>query len=289
MKLRLGTKPGSASALAGLVALALMGTSVPAAHAIIGGTQVPKDAYPFTTAIVAKGQGSARDRQFCGGSLVAPDTVMTAAHCLIDYEHKPINPKFLQVVVGRTVLSDPDHGQVRNITRNGVLVHAHYLEGQSAYDMAFLQLDKPVTGISPVLLPTQGTDALLRPGHEATVVGWGNTDTELINKPDRLRQVQVPILSHAECRASYDAYDRTINFCAGVEGKDSCQGDSGGPIFQKIPGREVPILMGSVAYGDGCGAQGAPGVYTSASSAKLWKTLGSSPKAKRIKKLLSRG
>lgn len=276
--------------LAAAAALAMVAAGAPAANAIVGGTEVSNDAYPFMVALLEKGQGSALDRQFCGGSLVTPDTVMTAAHCLVDDAGKPVKPKTLQVAVGRTVLSNAKQGRIRNISKDGgVLVHPRYLKGQEAYDVAFLQLAKPVKGISPVALPTQGTDALIRPGQKATVAGWGNTDTELTHTPDRLRQVRVPILSHAECRTSYAEYDSKVNFCAGVEGKDSCQGDSGGPIFRKVPGREAPILIGVVSYGDGCGAQGAPGVYTSISSSKLWKTLGESPEAKKVKRALRRG
>ncbi|MCF3124858.1 serine protease [Streptomyces arenae] len=285
------TRSSPTSVAAGLAAtgaaLAMVATSAPAAHAIIGGTEVSNDTYPFMTALLEKGPGSARDRQFCGGSLVTPDTIATAAHCLVDEAGKPVKPKTLQVAVGRTVLS-AKQGQIRNIAKGGVFVHPRYLKGQEAYDVAFLQLEKPVRGISPVALPTQGTDALIRPGQKATVAGWGNTDTVLPYTPDRLRQVKVPILSHAECGTSYKEYDAKVNFCAGVETKDSCQGDSGGPIFRKVPGREAPILVGVVSYGDGCGAQGAPGVYTSLSSDKLWKTLGDSASAKKVKRALNR-
>lgn len=212
---------------------------------------------------------------------------MTAAHCLVDDAGKPVKPKTLQVAVGRTVLSSRQ-GQLRDIAKGGVVVHPRYLKGKEAYDVAFLRLEKPVRGISPMALPTQGTDALIRPGQKATVAGWGNTDTELTHTPDRLRQVKVPILSHAECGTSYKEYDAKVNFCAGVEAKDSCQGDSGGPVFRKVPGREAPILIGVVSYGDGCGAQGAPGVYTSLSSSKLWKTLDESAAGKKVKRAMNR-
>ncbi|MFI8877976.1 S1 family peptidase [Streptomyces sp. NPDC055243] len=269
-------------------ALAMLATSTPAAHAIIGGTEVSNDAYPFMAAVLDKGPGSPLDRQFCGGSLVTADTVMTAAHCLVDDAGKPLKPKKLQVAVGRTVLSASGQGQIRNVAKGGVVVHPRYLKGQEAYDVAFIQLSKPVRGISPIALPTQGTDALIRPGQKATVAGWGNTDTELPNTPDRLRQVKVPILSHAECATSYKEYESKVNFCAGVETKDSCQGDSGGPIFRNVPGRRAPIQIGVVSYGDGCGAQGAPGVYTSVSSSKLWKTLDESAAGKRVKRGMNR-
>ncbi|MFF1698261.1 S1 family peptidase [Streptomyces sp. NPDC058257] len=262
----------------------MLATSTPAAHAIIGGTEVSNDAYPFMAAVMDKGSGSPLDRQFCGGSLVAADTVMTAAHCLVDDAGKPLKPKKLQVAVGRTVLSASGQGQIRNVAKGGVVVHPRYLKGQEAYDVAFIQLSKPVKGISPIALPTQGTDALIRPGQKATVAGWGNTDAEIPNTPDRLRQVKVPILSHAECGTSYAEYNSKVNFCAGVESKDSCQGDSGGPIFRNVPGRRAPIQIGVVSYGDGCGAQGAPGVYTSLSSSKLWKTLDESAAGKRAKR-----
>ncbi|GAA3087519.1 serine protease [Streptomyces rectiviolaceus] len=266
----------------------MLATGTPAAHAIIGGTEVSNDAYPFMAAVMDKGSGSPLDRQFCGGSLVTADTVMTAAHCLVDDAGKPLKPKKLQVAVGRTVLSAAGQGQIRNVAKGGVVVHPRYLKGQEAYDVAFIQLSKPVRGISPVALPTQGTDALIRPGQKATVTGWGNTDTELPNTPDRLRQVKVPILSHAECGTSYGEYDSKVNFCAGVETKDSCQGDSGGPIFRNVPGRRAPIQIGVVSYGDGCGGQGAPGVYTSVSSSKLWKTLDESAAGKKVKRGLNR-
>ncbi|MGH4032467.1 S1 family peptidase [Actinomycetota bacterium Odt1-20B] len=280
-----------ATTLAVLAGTAIAGTvNAPAAHAIIGGTAAPNDAYPFMTALLEKGRGTPQDRQFCGASLVRPDVVMTAAHCLVDEETgRPVSPKTLQAAVGRTVLSSTGQGATRNVAKGGVVVHPRYLKGQEAYDIGFVQLSKPVRGVAPVTLPTQGTDALIRPGQKATVTGWGNTDSALPHTPDRLRQVRVPVLSHAECKVSYKEYDAKVNFCAGVEGKDSCQGDSGGPAFRKVPGREAPIQTGVVSYGDGCGEQGAPGVYVSLSSSKLWKTLGESVEGERVRGVLRRG
>lgn len=246
---------------------------------IIGGVEQPVDAHPWMAALLNKGSGSPADRQFCGGSLISPDVVLTAAHCVTGTK-----PKELEVTVGRTVLSDKRQGQLRNV--RSIVSHPRYTKGDEAYDLALLELAKPVTGIAAVKMPTAGTDALLRPGAQATVIGWGNTDTEVPSYPDRLRGVKVPLLSHAECTATYPGYNKAVNVCAGVEGKDSCQGDSGGPLFRKVAGRTYQI--GIVSYGEGCGEQGAPGVYTSTSSKKLWDTLAESREGKRMKQLLRR-
>lgn len=288
-------RPAVRRTLSGVVAtsaaLGLALASVSTAHAatsadrdrpsprIIGGTEQADGAYPFMAAVLSKGEESPFDRQFCGGSLLSSTVVMTAAHCVEDTK-----PEDIETTVGRTVLSQEDQGQLRNVT--DIVVHPRYTDGELAYDVAFLTLDKPVRGIAAVHLPTAGTDALLRPGAQATVIGWGNTDTEIPSYADRLRAVDVPILSHVECTATYPEYDKEVNVCAGVEGKDSCQGDSGGPMIRKVQGRVYQI--GITSYGLGCAEQGAPGVYTYPGSDELWNTLEESDKGKKIKRLLGR-
>ncbi|WP_051792193.1 S1 family serine peptidase [Amycolatopsis jejuensis] len=252
-----------------LAAAALVATAVPAHAApppgdgaqgqIVGGTEVSDDAYPFMASLRNKGSGNGYERHVCGGSLINSDTVLTAAHCVPGADVKD-----LEVVVGRTVLSNDQQGQVRNVT--DAQTHPKYGE-KLGYDIAVLKLDEPVTGIVPIQQPTRGTDGLIRPGETATVIGWGNTDPVQINNPDRLRQVDVPILSHQECEISYPGsedvtYNRATDFCAGVAGKDSCQGDSGGPIFRVVPGTRTYIQIGIVSQGQGCAERGGPGVYT---------------------------
>lgn len=262
-------------AIATLLAIGVTLTLTAPVHArpapIIGGTDVADDAYPFMAALRLKRPASARGKVVCGGSLIDAATVLTAAHCVGN------DPEDLEVVVGRTVLSNSQQGQLRNV----VEISSHPRYGREpGYDVALLHLDAAVVGIRPILQPTRGTDALIRPGAKATVIGWGNTDTGLPHTPDRLRQVDVPLLSHNECAIAYgpdmglNAYNRATDICAGVEGRDSCQGDSGGPIFRTVPGTQTHIQIGVVSRGEGCAAQGGPGIYTYTGSQQLWDTMG---------------
>ncbi|MGZ3097051.1 S1 family peptidase [Streptomyces sp. H72] len=242
---------------------------------IIGGTEVPNDAYPFMAALLGPEEGNAWQRQNCGGSLVDQQFVLTAAHCISEPRDAP------DIVIGRTVLSNSRQGQVRHSKR--VFVHPLYQENKSEdgeagpYDAALVKLDEPVSDIVPVRLPTTGTDSLIRPGQTATLIGWGTTDTEIEHSPDRLRRVDVPILSHDECETTSTDYDRDVEICAGADGKDSCYGDSGGPLLRAVPGRERYYQIGIVSRGPGCAEQGGPSTYTSTSSAELWDTWKGTP------------
>ncbi|WP_275895852.1 S1 family peptidase [Austwickia chelonae] len=246
---------------------------------IIGGSAASKGEFPFMVSLQDK------SGHFCGGSLYRSAMVLTAAHCVesivADSEDRGIPVSEVKVVVGRTSHSDTTEGverkiKLREVTKEPrITIHPNY-KLETGFDLAIVHLDKAVTGIKPVRIPTRGTDSLIAPGSEATVIGWGNTDTLNENFPDRLRRVDVPVISHEECLAN-DPRDININveICAGRKGKDSCQGDSGGPLLRKVPGRDEYIQIGVVSRGAGCAAQGGPGVYTYLGSQLLWRTMGS--------------
>ena len=75
-------------------------------------------------------------------------------------------------------------------------------------------------------------------------------------------QVTVPVVSDTTCLEEYAYLMREDMLCAGEEGKDSCSGDSGGPLVCPLGEGGAPLLAGVTSWGQGCGRDGKPGVYT---------------------------
>jgi secreted trypsin-like serine protease len=237
---------------------------------IVGGRPVPDGKYRFQAALLAQSFGdNDYQRHFCGGSLITPSEVLTAAHC-VDFIGQPgeIPLSDLRVVVGRTVLSSTQ-GQKRRAA--DISIHPRWDPETFGFDAAVIHLASPVNGIRPVMPVTPGVDALERPGTLATVTGWGNTIQQPAgpggggaNFPDRMHEAKVPIVSRPECRTVYANAGAPIDatmLCAGRTNLDTCQGDSGGPLFFTAVGGGF-IQAGITSWGIGCGATGFPGVYT---------------------------
>ena len=226
---------------------------------IIGGTSVSDGTYPFIAALLNLDNGNTTfEQQFCGGALVAANYVLTAAHCVEDFE---TDQRDLRVVVGRTRLNSTA-GVTRSVSR--VLIHPDYDPLSARHDAALLELSSPVT-ISPIALAEPGDDSLEVAGVRLTVIGWGDTTPQSgdapVNSafPDRLQEVQVPVREDQVCEDRLASFDGAIMICAGETGKDSCFGDSGGPLFGATNG--VRRLSGIVSFGAGCGTS-TPGAYT---------------------------
>ncbi|HVE74707.1 MAG TPA: serine protease [Mycobacteriales bacterium] len=226
--------------MAGAAAVGLLGAP---ASAIVGGKAAPAGAYDFT-ASVQKGTFA-----FCGGSVIAPGWVLTAAHCVPDAKATG-----LSVVVGTV---DNSNGSGQRLTVSKVLVHPKYNARTSTYDAALLQLAGTTT-VAPIALATASDDGLEAQGTPVKVTGWGD-QTPLAGggllTTNKLREVDLNVVSDANCDV-----DAATGVCAEALLKDSCQGDSGGPLFATTGGRRVQI--GIVSYGLGCGVPMFPGVYS---------------------------
>ena len=224
---------------------------------IVGGTAVPNGKYPFMAALLDKRRsGDAFDELFCGGTLIDKDSVLTAAHCLVNPK-----PDKLQVVVGRTAL-DQNRGQLRSVSRR--FIHPRY--NGNGYDAAVLKLSRPVKGIKPIKLATAKQNNLEKPGHILTTAGWGVVKQRpgpFDIRPKRMQEVSVPVVSDSRAKRAYQSqglkYLPSLQVAAGKKGKSPCFGDSGGPLFDS--GRRTQVGITSYVAG-GCGTARYPVVYT---------------------------
>ena len=232
----------------------------------VGGIAVPNGKYPFMAALLDKRRpGDAFDQLFCGGTLIDKDSVLTAAHCLVNAK-----PDKLQVVVGRTALNQ-NRGQLRSVSRR--FIHPRY--NGNGYDAAVLKLSRPVKGIKPIKLATAKQNNLEKPGHILRAAGWGVVKQRpgpFDIRPKRMQEVSVPVVSDSRAKRAYQSqglkYLPSLQVAAGKKGKGACFGDSGGPLLDSGSRTQVGITSHGAG---GCGQARYPAVYTEVNNAQIGK------------------
>eukprot|EP00578_Thalassiosira_sp_NH16_P026271 CAMPEP_0181100722 /NCGR_PEP_ID=MMETSP1071-20121207/13349_1 /TAXON_ID=35127 /ORGANISM="Thalassiosira sp., Strain NH16" /LENGTH=370 /DNA_ID=CAMNT_0023183479 /DNA_START=83 /DNA_END=1195 /DNA_ORIENTATION=+ len=226
---------------------------------IIGGSQAGRREYPFAVSL--------QDNQghFCGGSLILPDVVLTAAHC------KGGN---YNIIAGRLNLGQSG-GQVRR--KQEEVPHPNYNSRLTENDFMLVFLSRPVNLNEDVgLVKINDNNSIPSVNSRVTNVGWGDTTkSETTSRPsDKLMKVDVNVISNSLCEKSSDGRDDyrdqiTENMlCARAKGKDACQGDSGGPLTMRKNG--VDVQVGIVSWGIGCADSNFPGVYARVSRVHDW-------------------
>lgn len=274
---------------AGLASPVALAGPPPPRPQIVGGADVPDPSpYPWQASIGRVGM-EPLEGHICGGALVAPRWVLTAAHCVDNLRGVEDPWTYRQVVLGVRVLSQATPENVYSISR--IIIHEGYKPsdavGPNPYDNDIALIELAAPGADPqAALPLLGAaqeGALAPPGSLAIVAGWGGlkgygpSEPDPVGGqifPDTLQAVAVPILEADECAAAYPEAG-PHQLCAGYEegGKDACQGDSGGALL--VPDGAGYRQAGIVSYGEGCAAPGRPTVYTrvSAYTAWVWATI----------------
>jgi len=226
-------------------------------HKIVGGSQTSIASFPWQVALL-DGQAS---QIYCGGSLIRPRVVLTAAHCVVP--PAPFTSDDF-VVSGASNWADANQGTEHLIT--SAVADPLYSAALHDNDVALLFLATPVVDGTTIMLPGPDEQTTWHVGARASVTGWGPTAEGTPAVTD-LRTATVPILRDSYCGATYPGFfSATTELCAGFAagGIDACQGDSGGPLVVPARGGEGgPVrLAGVVSFGNGCARPNSPGVYS---------------------------
>ncbi|XP_017051290.1 trypsin-1 [Drosophila ficusphila] len=227
---------------------------------IVGGWETRITFFPYQVSL------QIGTRHGCGGSIIAPTIILTAAHCVLEHT----KPQYYAIRAGSSEWAQG--GSYIRVKR--IVPHPKFHEPtRMNNDIAIVQLQQPLVyseEIQPINLVS--TQNRIQPTAQLFVSGWGSLSISQMQSEKRLRYTVVQQLDQNQCVRNYFGAGTVTNtmFCAGTQngGRDSCQGDSGGPLVTPVDGRMK--LYGVVSWGFGCANAFYPGVYTKVSAYGDW-------------------
>ncbi|KAG7351396.1 secreted trypsin-like serine protease [Nitzschia inconspicua] len=241
-------------------------TSIRPETKVIGGNDADHGEYEYYVQLFYGKTGL-----LCGGSLIAPNVVLTAAHCFTeDLQYVSVGSHELALTYG------VENGYSQHAGIADIAIHPSY-DGYNSfdYDIMLLKLDESLIQFKPLSLNFD--NSLPQVGDAVTVIGLGLTDAQDYNSvSDILQELNLEIVPTEECFLPGSELNDVVNgdteFCASSPGKtggqDSCLGDSGGPVFS-VDSSGEHIQMGVVSWGGYlCAEPGESGVYSRVSTSR---------------------
>lgn len=225
-------------------------------------------------------------RLACGGSVIAPGWILTAAHCIRDVAGFVSASSGHKIRLGVYDPFNPDEGSTHDIRQ--VIRHPSYKEPEEskalAWDIALIRynVDAARRGrqrgrIAPLAVDTVPiSQRVIASGTLATVFGWGRTTPGVQTTSRSLREGTVQLKGLQSCTAATSFTDtrRDSVLCArGRRGQHNCQGDSGGPlVLDAVPGRQ-PVLLGVISGSVSCGQIEQPSRFVRVTHHAVWSWL----------------
>lgn len=271
---------------AALIAVMTVDVMVPAQAAtersqrITGGTVASASAAPWQVALFDPEVGSrASDSDFCGGSVINAQWVVTAARCLDDYPDSSV----LGVFAGSTNLTDSlnlygyeSERRIKHPGYRGNINDIALVKVNEAFNLSLTTLD-------PVMLPLDINGSTFPAvGETLLSTGWGlSSPTNPASAQTILRSVELQSLTapgSTSCGSTAAAdWNTRYELCVGVSGggADFCTGDIGGPLTADgIDGdgdlETEAVLVGIASWGGGCGNAARPSLALRVSTYLDW-------------------
>ncbi len=250
------------------VALLLGAAALPALAQqarIIGGTDVPNGRWPAMVSVqttFSSGTG------LCGGTLIAANWVLTAAHCVTPNGQVAAASQ-VNVMANAVYLGD---SAADRRAAAEIVVHPAYNAQTVANDIALVRLASGVPLTTGAMLSTPATDqAWASPGQAVTAVGWGRTSNQSQAISSLLKQVDISVATPAVCKQSWGKFVGDAQICVNTPSVGPCNGDSGGPLMaSNRSGGHVLVGLTSFGPATGCADKYIPSVYTRISSHIDW-------------------